>query len=151
MGHDFDIPGEQRRQQPVPVAIVPAEIELAHHSGIRSGSTLDRYGGQVRQSQQRYMFRLSENLQEFFRLRHVRRPLDADGKVCFLRLFRLWFLLRSEAHLFNQLVEFQPQEHMIQLRPDRPAQILRRIERKGRIGDDRRQTAAHPGALLPFG
>ncbi len=151
MGNLLNVGGKQGGQQLVPVSAVAAEIESARDGGILPGPALDSHGGQVRQGQQGHVVRAPEGFQQALRLVLPLRLLHMEGKGCCLRLFRLRALLGGKAHFFNQLVEFQAQEHLIQLRLCRPAQVLRRVELQGRVGNDGGQAIAHPGIPLPLG
>ena len=107
VGHLFDVPGEQGGQQPVPVAGVAIGKQLRHAAGIRPGLAGDGNGGQIVQRQQGHVVRPPPDVQQPLRLLRLRHPIHMDGAVR-RRLFRRRGFLGGEAHLFNELVEFQP-------------------------------------------
>ena len=50
----------------------------------------------------------------------------------------------------DELLKFQPQEQVVQLRAEGPAEIFRRVKVQGGVGDDGGQPIAVAGGLLPL-
>ena len=74
----------------------------------------------------RYMLRLNRNFRLAF--------------FCFRR-----DILSCQAHLLNELIEFQAQEQVVQLRFCWATEIFFWVERQGSVGDDCCQVVAHSG------
>ena len=92
------------------------------------------------------MGRTPPQRQQLLRPRRRLHQLRRGGDV---RLF-LRPALGGQAVLVDELLEFQTQEDIVQLRLEGAAQVVRRIERQRRIGDDGGQPVAVPRRVLPL-
>ena len=141
-----DVPGKQRPQQGVPVPLIAPGPQLRRLCRALAGIPMDRDGRQVCCGVQGHVIGPAPLLQQSPGLL-LRFHGDHRGGVLGL-LCRL--LVGPQVIFVNELLKFQPQEQVVKLRPEGPAQVLRRLEGQGRIGDDGGQPIAVPGGLLPF-
>ena len=143
----FDVSGEQRPQQGVPVPLIPAEKQLRGDGGICPGLTVHHDPGEVRQSQQGHIVRPAPEVQQFFRLLRCCHLFHRHG--IFHRLFHRRSR-RRQAEFLDELGELQLQKQRVRVRAGLAPQIVLRPEVQGRVGDDGGQPVGLPGALLPL-
>ena len=146
VGHLGDIGGKQRRQQGLPVPLIVSGPQLRRPGGVLPGVPPDGKGGQVRHRVYGDRLRLPPLGQQVPGL--VLCP-DGDHRSGNLGLLcRL--LVGPQVISVNELLKFQPQEQVVQLRAEGPAEIFRRVKVQGGVGDDGGQPIAVAGGLLPL-
>ena len=145
----FDVGGEQRAQQRVPVAGIAAEVKFCAQRFLFVLFTLHDHAGEVRQRQHRHIFRLAEQREVFLRLFRVRHDLGGHGT--FGRLRRRRLRARLKAHFLNELMKLQLHEKRIERVGRRFPHILLRGEVHRRVGEDGREVIAPARVLLALG
>ena len=139
VAHLFDVGGEQRRQQAVPIACVAVYIKFHRQRAVLPCLTFHHQGGQIRQAVHGDVLRRPPQRQTLLRPVRVRQYLRRGGVLP----VRLGLMARRQVVLVDELLKLQPQKYIVQLRLEGLSQRVRRVEDHGHIGDD----GGHPVAV----